>query len=107
MGSIKSYLNQKTIDITEFPIAKKIVEIIELVDNGKIVNSTAEQRLFRNDRNPEKSAEELSEANGWLIQTDSNELTELINSILNENPNELERLKVEKKNSLAFLWGKS
>ena len=107
MGSIKSYLNQKAIDITEFPIApKKIVEIIELVDNGKIVNSTAEQRLFPEMiRNPEKSAEELSEANGWLIQTDSSELTELINSILNENPNELERLKSGEKKLIGFFMG--
>ena len=77
-----------------------------MVDNGKIVNSTAEQRLFPEMiRNPEKSAEELSEANGWLIQTDSSELTELINSILNENPNELERLKSGEKKLIGFFMG--
>ena len=107
MGCVKSYLNQNAIEIVDFPLqANKIVEIIQLVDDGKIVNSTAEQRLFpAMIKNPLESAEKLSQQNGWLVQTDTNELANLVNSILASHPNELERLKKGENKLIGFFMG--
>lgn len=47
MGDIKSYLNEQGVDISSFPIgAERIAALIELIDQGKISNSIAAQRLF-------------------------------------------------------------
>jgi aspartyl-tRNA(Asn)/glutamyl-tRNA(Gln) amidotransferase subunit B len=107
MGSVKSYLNQNAVEISDFPLkANKIVEIIQLVDEQKIINSTAEQRLFpAMIKNPLESAEKLSEQNGWLLQTDTNELENLVTSVLEEHSDELDRLKKGEKKLIGFFMG--
>ena len=46
-GSVKSYLNEQALDITEFPLpASRLAEIVQLVGAGKVNISMAKEKLF-------------------------------------------------------------
>jgi aspartyl-tRNA(Asn)/glutamyl-tRNA(Gln) amidotransferase subunit B len=107
MGSVKSYLNQNALEIDQFPLtAAKISEIIKLVDDKKILTSTAEQRLFPAlIGEPEASPEQLAEKNGWIVKSDSNELETIVKSVFQDNPDEFERLKNGEKKLMGFFMG--
>jgi len=107
MGSVKSYLNQNALEIEQFPLtATKIAEIIKLVDDKKIITSTAEQRLFPAlIDEPEASVEQLAEKNGWIVKSDSNELESIVKSVFEDNPGEFERLKNGEKKLMGFFMG--
>ncbi len=107
MGSVKSYLNQNALEISQFPLAaSKIAEIMKLVDDKKIVTSTATQRLFPElAKNPNASAEQLATDNGWIVKNDANELELVIQQVLSDNPAEFERLKNGEKKLIGFFMG--
>ena len=107
MGSVKSYLNQNAKEINEFPLStEKLVEIIKLVDAKQILNSTAEQRLFPALlSDPNGSAKQLAEENGWLIKNDQDELEGIVKEVLNNHPVEFERLKSGEKKLIGFFLG--
>lgn len=107
MGSVKSFLNQNAIEINEFPLsAIKLVEIIKLVDEKLILNSTAEQRLFPALlANPNRTAQQLAEENDWLIKNDLDELEEIVKRVLNNHSAEFERLKNGEKKLIGFFLG--
>ena len=108
MGSIKSYLNQNALTIEEFPIpAKKIAELISIIDQGKINNSIATQKIFPILlESPTKSPLKIAEENNWITQSDSNELENVVLSIFKENPSETERFKNGEKRLTGFFMGK-
>jgi aspartyl-tRNA(Asn)/glutamyl-tRNA(Gln) amidotransferase subunit B len=66
MGVVKAHLNKNAIDINSFELpAERIGQIIQLVDDGKISNASAEQKLFpavleKADTEPAKLAEQLN-----------------------------------------------
>ena len=48
MGPVKSYLNELTLTVHDFPLTgKKLAELIELVDGNLVSFSVASQRLFQ------------------------------------------------------------
>ena len=47
MGEVKGYLNEKGLHISEFPIsAERLVGLIQLIEEGKVSNSIAGQKVF-------------------------------------------------------------
>jgi aspartyl-tRNA(Asn)/glutamyl-tRNA(Gln) amidotransferase subunit B len=47
MGPLRSYLNERAIHFADFSLKpKQIADIIQLIDENKISNSAAAQRLF-------------------------------------------------------------
>ncbi len=107
MGDIKSYLNQNGLEIDVFPIsAKSIAELIQIIDDGKISSTVASQKIFpsmleNSSEAPLAIAERLN-----LIQ-DSNEdaILEFINTVIKENPTEVERYKGGEKQLVGFFMG--
>ncbi len=108
MGSIKSYLNQNALGIEEFPIsAKKIAELISAIEEGKINNSVATQKVFPILlENPSKSPLEIAKENNWITQDNSDELENIVLSIFKQNPSETERFKNGEKKLTGFFMGK-
>jgi aspartyl-tRNA(Asn)/glutamyl-tRNA(Gln) amidotransferase subunit B len=107
MGSIKSYLNQNALEIEEFPIpAKKMVELIAIIDEGKIINSVASQKIFPLLlENPSASPLQLAIDNKWITNNDSHALEEIIAKIFDENPSETERFKNGEQKLTGFFMG--
>ena len=107
MGGVKSFLNQQGLEITDFPVSPdQIAELIQLIDNGKLSSSAASQNVFpemlkNGNESPQSIAERLN-----LIQ-DSNEdsILGMIEAVLKQHPDEVERYKSGEKQLLGFLMG--
>lgn len=107
MGDVKSYLNNKGLEIADFPIsAKTIAALIELIDSGKVSTSIASQKIFPElinspDADPLRIAEQLN-----VIQ-DSNEdaILTFIEDVIKQHPDEVERYRNGEKQLVGFFMG--
>ncbi len=108
MGSIKSYLNQKALTIDAFPVSvDKIAALINIIDEGKISNSVATQKVFpKLLETPNSSPLSIAEENNWITQSDSNALEDIVLTIFKDNPAETERFKNGEKKLTGFFMGK-
>lgn len=107
MGDVKSYLNHRGLEITEFPVApKQIAALIQLIEAGKISTSIASQKVF-----PvlaeHPSEPPLSIAVRLNVIQDSNEdsIREYILKVIEQNPNEVTRYKNGEKQLTGFFMG--
>ena len=103
MGSVKSFLNENAITIEQFQIKPKaIAEIIALIDEDKISNASATQKLFpqlllQPNEKPLDIAQKLD-----IIQSkDTGALQELVNQALAKYPEKI----TEYKNGKTALLG--
>lgn len=107
MGDVKSYLNTNAIGIAEFPIsAKNIAGLIALIDDGKISNNLASQKVFPAMLTQNSTALQVAEENDWIQDSDENAIIEIIQAVFNENPEEFERFKAGEQKLMGFLMGK-
>ena len=107
MGAVKSYLNELTLHITNFDLKPaQIAEIIALIDDGKISNSAASQKLFPvfvSDSS--KTALQVAEELNLIQESDEGELITIIETVLKGLPNEVERYKGGEKKLLGMFMG--
>ena len=108
MGGIKSYLNQTATTIDQFPISpENIARLIELIDQDKISNTLASQKVFPEMlKSPELSPLEIADKNGWISKNDSDELKSIVLIIFKDNPEETKRFKNGEKKLTGFFMGK-
>lgn len=107
MGPIKSYLNESGLEIIDFTIeAKKIADLIEIIDEGKVSFSTASQKIF-----PEllkdigKNPLQIAIEQNLIQESNSDSLQTLINEVLAANPEKVKEYKAGKKGLLAMFMG--
>lgn len=107
MGEIKSYLNQQAISIEQFPIPPKTIALlIQLIDDGKISNSLAAQKLFPAlIKNPNELPAHLAEKNNWLLKSDSSALEKTIDEVLNQYPDKVLEYQNGKKGLIGLFMG--
>ncbi len=107
MGSVKSYLNENGIEITDFNIKPvNLAGLIGLVDAGKINNSVAAQKLFPaliND--PAKSPEQLAKELNLLISADTDDVYQFINEAIAKFPDKVVEYQKGKKGVLGLFMG--
>ena len=105
MGPIKSYLNEKAIDISSFILQPiKIAQIIDLIDEGKVSQSMATQKLFDLIiQHPEQSPLSIAENNQLILENNTDELNSFITSVFARFPEKVEEYKNGKK-SLSGLF---
>jgi aspartyl-tRNA(Asn)/glutamyl-tRNA(Gln) amidotransferase subunit B len=103
MGPIKSYLNENAIHFVDFALSpKQITEIIQLVDEGKISNTVASQKLMPQlILNKTKTALQIAQEMDLLQNSDSNQLQELVEKVLANFPEKV----AEYKNGKVGLMG--
>lgn len=106
-GTIKSYLNKnaKTIEDIDNMQPKDVAEIIRLIDEGKISNSIAEQKIFPLKIKSEESALEIAEKLNLLQEGGDDAIIDYINQVFEQNPSEVERYKNGEKQLTGFLMG--
>ncbi|WP_337041600.1 Asp-tRNA(Asn)/Glu-tRNA(Gln) amidotransferase subunit GatB [Emticicia sp. 17c] len=106
-STIKGYLNEKSIEISELPLKpNKLAEIISLVDANKVSSSAAAQKLFPLlVEQPAVSALALAEANNLIQQSNTDTLQTLINEVLSAYPDKVKEFKNGKKGLLGMFVG--
>lgn len=107
IGPIRGFLNEKAVEIAEFPIkAESISQIIALIDDGKMSFAVANQKLFtallkRPDEQPEALANELN-----LIQVgDDDFLENLVQEVIAQFPDKVKEYQNGKKGLLGMFMG--
>jgi len=106
-GPIKTYLNETTTHILEFPIPpQSIAEIIQLIDSNQISHNAAKEQLFQLLlKAPEKTPTQLAQENNLLLSTDTTDIQQSILKILAENPDKVQTYLNGKTGLLGFLVG--
>lgn len=106
-GPIKAWLNDRAEPIESFPIsASTIAELISLVEDGKVSNTVANQKIFQILlENPEHSPAQIATENDWIQESDEGALQEHINAALEMYPDKVEEYKNGKKGVMGLFMG--
>jgi len=104
-GPIKSHLNKNAITLEELEFMKpaSVAEIIQLIDDGKVSNSVAEQKIFPIKVATSENSLTIAEKNNLIQESGDNEIDDYINQVIEENPSEVERYKNGEKQLTGFL----
>jgi aspartyl-tRNA(Asn)/glutamyl-tRNA(Gln) amidotransferase subunit B len=105
MGELMHYLNEEKVEIEDSPISpENLVEMLKLIDEGLISRKMAKdifEKMFRTG----KSASQIVKESGITQITDENELIELIDRVIKENPQSAIDFNQGKEQALNYLVG--
>ncbi len=107
MGPVKSYLNEMTVSIQEFPLRpQKLAELIALVAQDKLSFSVASQQLYpvlleQADKSPLAIAESLN----LLQESDTSKVQVLVDEVIAAYPEKVIGYRNGKKGILGMLMG--
>lgn len=106
MIDVKSFLNENALHISEFPLnAKHIAEIISIIDEGKLSNSAAKQRLFPALCQSPSDPLSLAKSLDLIQESDDDSLEVWINAVIASNPDEVKRFQAGEKKLTGFFMG--
>lgn len=106
MGDVKSYLNENGVQIDSFPIpARKISELINLIDDGKVSSTAASQKIFPEMLKSQESVQEIAERLNIIQVSNEGELAGFIDEVIRSNTSEVERYKIGEKQLIGFFMG--
>jgi aspartyl-tRNA(Asn)/glutamyl-tRNA(Gln) amidotransferase subunit B len=107
MGEIKSHLNARAMEMEDFPITpEKIATLIQLIDESKISNTVASQKLFPLlVENSSKDPLTLAQENNWIQESNQDTLQEFVQAALAKYPAKVEEYKNGKKGVLGLFMG--
>ncbi len=107
LSQVLRVLNEKAIDIREFSISpERLSELIQLKEDDKI-NSSALQDIFNAMLDSDKSAEELAKELNLIQVSDTGFIDDIVDKIIEENPNEAERYRAGEKKLTGFFVGQA
>jgi aspartyl-tRNA(Asn)/glutamyl-tRNA(Gln) amidotransferase subunit B len=107
MGEVKGFLNERAIDIKQFPIpADRLAEVINMVIDGEMGRTLAAQQLFPLlIENPSASPKALAKMHGLVQVSDLTELETWVDAVISQFPEKVEEYKAGKKGILGLFMG--
>ena len=107
MQSVKSYLNDLTLHIRDFPIAPpRLAGLIALVDDRKVSHSVAAQEVFPLlAQQADKTALQIAEEQHLMLEGNGDEWQPLVDEVLANNPQKVAEYRNGKKGLLAMFMG--
>ena len=106
MGEVKSFLNEKGVEIHDFPISPtRLAGLITLIQQGKVSNSIAAQRIFPEMLNGEETAEAIAQKLDLIQSSDDGVLNEYIAKVMDLHPTEVARYRAGEKQLIGFFMG--
>lgn len=98
-------LNDRSIDIQEFPVGEeRLAELVQLREDDKI-NSSAMTKIYDAMLNEDKSAEALAKEMNLVQVSDTSFLEPIVDDVIEEHPDEVERYRDGKKGLIGFFIG--
>ena len=108
MGDIARILNEEDEEPDTIPFTgKELGELISLIDKGTISSAIAKKVLTEMFENEEKNPSKIIEAKGWVQISDEGAIKEVVNKILEANPQSIADYKAGKDKALGFLVGQA
>ena len=105
-GSIKSYLNENAIDISDFSISPaRMASLITIVDDGKVSNTVATSKVFFEMLKTDDDAEKIATDNNWIQESNSDALGEYIAQAIAKYPEKVTEYKSGKKGLIGLFMG--
>jgi len=107
MGDVRSWVNERGLDITQFPIsAERLAGLVELIDNGKVSHTIASQKLFPLMLDDSAtSAEELAVKHDLVQSTDEGLIESLVREVMAKYPDKLAAYRAGQKGLLGLFMG--
>ena len=107
ISDISRVLNETEMDAIEIPFdSNQLGKLVLLIDNGTISSSIGKkvlEELFENPRDPE----EIIKEKGWIQISDEGAIKQVVNKILEANPQSIADFKAGKDRALGFLVGQA
>lgn len=105
-GSIKSYLNENALDISDFSISPaRMASLITIVDDGKVSNTVATSKVFFEMLKTDDDAEKIATDNNWIQESNSDALGEYIAQAIAKYPEKVTEYKSGKKGLIGLFMG--
>lgn len=105
MGELLRYLNESSTPISKSPVKPKaLAELVNLIVAGEISGKIAKD-VFLKMYDEKKSAQEIVEEMGVVQISDSSELEEMAQAIVEANPAQVEQYKAGKDRLFGFFVG--
>jgi aspartyl-tRNA(Asn)/glutamyl-tRNA(Gln) amidotransferase subunit B len=107
MGTVKSYLNEQNIDIEDFPISpKQLAGLIQIVDEGKVSNTVANQQIFvKMLENGDFDAETIARQENLIQESSSENIQPIIDEVLNDMAEKVDEYKSGRKGLIGLFVG--
>ncbi|MBD8490554.1 Asp-tRNA(Asn)/Glu-tRNA(Gln) amidotransferase subunit GatB [Echinicola sp. CAU 1574] len=107
MGPVKSYLNELTLHIADFPVKPKhLASLIALIDEGKVNFSVASQKIYPEMiKDASQSPLEIAQKLNLIQESDEGSLKPIIESVLEENQAKVAEYKSGKKGLMGMFMG--
>ncbi len=105
-GCIKSHLNKYAITINELKITpKQLSNLINLITDGKISYSIANNKIFPEMLSTEKTAQEIAHNNNWIKESNDAMLNKYIEDAISKYPEKVIEYKKGKKGLIGLFMG--
>ncbi len=107
MGPVKSYLNELTLGISDFPLnPKQLATLILLVEEGKVSFTVASQKIYPNMiKMPEKSPLEIAQEMNLIQESGEDTIKPLVEQVLAENEGKVKEYQSGKKGLMGMFMG--
>jgi len=104
---VKSYLNENALHISNFGLsAKRLAEIIALIDSGKVSFATASQKIFPvMIADKERSALQIAEEGNLVQNSDEGALLEIVKEVVAKYPAKVAEFKSGKTGLVGMFMG--
>lgn len=107
LSDISRILNEKELEPDQIPFTKEhLASLITLIEKGTISSAIAKkvvEELFENPKDPEKIIQEK----GWIQISDEGAIKEVVQTVLQANPQSIVDFKAGKERALGFLVGQA
>lgn len=107
MGPVKSYLNELTLHIDQFPVSTQgIADLIALIDSGKVSNAAATQKIFPEMlKGVKKSPADIAVELNVIQESNSDALIPIIEEVIAKYPAKVAEYKGGKTGILGLFMG--
>ncbi len=94
MGELSKFLNQNQMDVSQSPVSAENLGLLLLRIEDNTINGKTAKDVFQSMWNEEGTADEIIENKGLKQVTDTKAIEEMIQSVLDANPSQVEQYRV-------------